>query len=191
MRPMLTLVVSVLLFGCSSARAAGSHGLPPLSLADPDCRLSIRSISIQERAMFLRCNQREFRVYHPKNMYGFVAIRNSADALTFVRFFSSTRTYFLVDLAGMVEIRSAPDNADFFFVRQQLFMENFGEPVLSEHDDALEGKIFIITRYVVALDQHIYRIVEHVTARGNYDLKEYVAVAAEAAKFGVVHIGEH
>jgi hypothetical protein len=72
-----------------------------------------------------------------------------------------------------------------------VFNRSFKNSTVSQFDDPLEGKVFMVTRYVVGIDQHIYRITERVTQHGNYDLRERVVVATDASKFGALHLGEN
>ena len=197
-RVVVTAVVLALLFsGCSPVTAAESQNLPSLKLSQPDCRLVQRTISAQEDGLFLRCATKLFRVYHPKNLYGFVSLHDANDALTFLRFFSSRRTFFLVDAGGIVEVADASTcgarcaSGDFYSIRPELYTRALAAPTITMSEDSLEGRVFMVTRHVVALDQHIYRIVERVTERGDYSKTESTIVVPDASEIGIVHVGEH
>src|SRR5260221_12425191 len=79
-----------------------SLNLPQPPRLSSGCTVMARSLSVTEMGLFLSCEGREFRLYHPKNLYSFVQISYGDPALKFVFFFTSHRTYFLMGVQGFV-----------------------------------------------------------------------------------------
>jgi hypothetical protein len=113
---MMRLVVGISLFLTLAAFAQSSANLPPLPNLSTDCSLEIRTISVSETALFLKCSGISFRVYHAKNLYGRLAIANREEALQFVRFFTSRRTFFLLGMNGDVEVRDSKEQSMDFWL---------------------------------------------------------------------------
>jgi len=176
-------------FGSPFTNGRSQDNLPPLPGLAKGCALELRQISIAEEGIFLRCQRVRFRIYHPKNLYEHIVIENAAAALSFARFFSSRRTFSIIGMSGDVELGVSRQSMDDYVIQRGSSLP--GPIEVKQYDDAIEGRIYVITRYVVALDQGVYKLTERVTEQGNYDLIERTMIEKDAGKFGVIHIGKH
>jgi hypothetical protein len=93
----------------------------------------------------------------------------------------------MVGLGGLVEVCLSDCHYGF---QARRHLSSLSEPAVEEYDDAVEGRVFVITRYVVGIDQHVRRIKERVTDLGDYDLQDTTIVEADASKLGIVHVGQ-
>ncbi len=96
----------------------------------------------------------------------------------------------MVGLQGFVEVcASKCVSSDALVVRNPPAW--LSEPRVAEHEDTIEGKVFEVQRYLIGLDQGIYRVRERVSEHGNYDLRESTLIERDASKLGILHVGEH
>jgi hypothetical protein len=160
--------------------------LPNVKLKSP-CSLSVEMINREENGLFVSCERSRFRVYHPKSMYGLVALQHEAEALQFVRLFSSRYTASMAGLGGAVEVRPLDEQAgiDFYYVPVKIFVQRFQRAAVSSYDGGVDGKIFLVQRLVIRSDQHVYWVKERISRNGNYDLVDEVLVERDASKLGI------
>ena len=184
----LLCTVSVALF-CQQIAASP---LPKVPILSRGCTsFAVRTISPAEEGLFVHCGNTDFRIYHPKNLQGLTEISNSEEALRFVRFFTSRQTFFLVGLGGDVEVLPAGQSADLCCYSAQKPHAGLAAAEIQRLENPVEGKVFVIRRNVVGLDQAIYQVRERVTEFGNYDQTRRDLILRDASKLGIVHIGEH
>jgi len=170
---------------------ASPSNLPPAPRLADGCTFVVGTISVSEEGLFLRCGKTEFRIFHPKNLQGLVKISTGDEALRFVRFFTSRKTFFLVGLQGDVEVVPAGQVSNSFFYSARKQSAALTPVAVEEFDDPTEGRVFIIQRTVVGMDQALYRLRERVAESGNYDLQARKLIERDASRLGIVHIGEH
>lgn len=169
-----------------------TRDLPPMPVI-ASCAMHVEQVTRDERGLFVTCNERRFRVYHPKSMYGLVTIHSAADALAFVRFFSTRSTAPMAGLGAFVEVRALSDARalDFYYVKADVFAARFAEPSVTRYDAGVDGTNYRIERVVLYPDQRIFRITERVSSRGNYDLVDQVLVERDASSVGLRYSGLH
>jgi hypothetical protein len=163
-----------------------------LSVLNAGCSLRTTWTGTNE-AVLLQCRREEFLITTPSNLFGHVAIRTPARALEFVRFFSSPESYRWFELDAMVEL--LPGNvtaqSDFNVVDEVTFTK-FGLTHYSARDVTAAGdkdRVFEVRRTVV-MDQRVFEIAEAVTARGYYRVISKRQLIDNAAKIGVLHLGD-
>jgi hypothetical protein len=178
----------------------GRYKIPPLSSLDPGCSLRGQYIGLPgvlREELVLQCGRAEFVVREPDNMIGHVHITTPAQALEFVRFFSSPESYEFFALGGMVEIVSSKEVVAFNEISPAVFERYFKPPTVTEHDSKCRwdgdldcGRCFAIERPVVLLDERVLELGQEVCENGlTYELEKKVVIE-NAEAIGILHLGD-
>lgn len=184
------LCVIAVFLSCGQITAAPVLPKSP-KLSNGCTSFAVRTISPSEEGLFVHCGETDFRIYHPKNLQGHTLITSGEEALRFVRFFTSRQTFFLFGLSGDVEILPRDHSPDPCCYSARKKSSALATPEVQQFDDPLEGKVFLIVRNIIGLDQAVYQVRERVTEFGNYDRKARKLIVRDASQLGIVHIGEH
>jgi hypothetical protein len=204
-RVALSLVLALIVgISCKTASvhsdALGFFKIPPLSSLDAGCRLRDQYVGLPgvlREALVMRCGNAEFVVREPDNMIGHVHIRTPAQALEFVRFFSSPDSYGYFSLGGMVEVVPSTDEGEFNGVPPAVFARYFKPASVTEHDSSCRfdgaldcGRCFEIERPVVLLDKRVLEFGQWVCESGlTLDLERKVVIE-NAETIGILHFGD-
>jgi len=135
-------------------------------------------------ALWLRCGESDMLVVHPWNLISKVRISSGAQALEFVRLFSSEDTFASAQLDGMLEV--GENNPWCVSLRKALGSLKELRPQVESHVST-EGSRFYITRLVVTYDQVVYRIRESVRDDGFYLEQERTPLLKDLGKLGCLH----
>lgn len=198
---LLAFTSSQIMLAAESSAQFVSRTLPLTSIVD--CSLRTKWIGIwplMPQGVMLTCQQSEFLVLQPNNLVGHVRIDTPHDALEYVRFFTSPDTYEFFDLEGMVEVIEgdpAAADATFNVVSPGLFRKHFTRAAVRKVGDhpckqgvtLACGNEYEIKRVVVLADQRVYEVVETVFESGFYALNSKRILLKDAAKVGILHLG--
>jgi hypothetical protein len=158
----------------------------------PSCRLSVIADQ-QVRNVAVDCGCGKFIIIKPDNLAGHVSIKSPADALAYVRFFTSPDSYRYFDVDSSVEVRPVPDErsrTSFNAVPRKLFdAAGLSDATAKEFT---YGDVFgyLVTRCVVRHDQRIYLVNEFVRPNGAYRVLSEHVLLNNAADIGILHIGD-
>lgn len=197
---MVILGFVVLLLFSLQASPATEHDDLFLSSVKPNCHLEkswFGIVQVLPEAVWLECSGVRFLVTAPNNLVSHVTIHTPAQALEYVRFFTSSNSYRYFDLGGMVELfpGKVTDESDFNIVESNTFYKHFKEATVQEippentSKQSKHGKYFRISRVVVCLDQKIYTVEEFVTETGFYNISSRKIVLEDASELGIFHFG--
>lgn len=160
------------------------------------CDLEVRWIGVVPRrpeGVFLVCRSEHFLVLRPSNLYDHVRIRDSNEALEFVRFFTSPENYRLFDMDGFVEVTRAPGKPvvelGFNEVDPLVFDRHFNQPVVKMNDDGALAR-FEIERHLVQPGNKVYLVRETVLENGYYSMQLIRLVIEDGSSIGLMHFGD-
>lgn len=174
---------------------AAAASLPMAMLREivqPPCGISITSSSRDRQLIMINCGCGDVVVTSPRNLHGHVKIRSSADALRFVRFFTSLRTFELVDLDGFVDVVPAGTPSSEIFVVPERYRgraANIHEAQVELINAGDDSVVFEVTRCVVSIDGAIYEIREVVSQTGDYQLRSRRMLYRHSTAIGITHFG--
>jgi hypothetical protein len=194
---VIAAIVVLMSVSLSAAETVESYHLSSLL---PGCSLDKRWIGlfqIKPEAMFLTCDGVSTLVTDPNNFTGHVRITTPAQALEYVRFFSSPDTYEVFELKGMVELvpGKVTEDSPFNVVDERIFAKSLRMPAVEAQKpdpcrptlELLCGASFHVTRDVVMPDRKIYRVIEHVYESGLYTNTWRKLLYRDAEKLGVYY----
>lgn len=185
------LLSTTLIFTAQPSKVEQNTDLK-LSVLQSGCRVIRSKFGLEmlnTPSAWLECGGCKVLVNHPNNFVQKVLIKNESQALEYVRFFSSPETYDLFELGGDVELVPSKNamSGKINEVEEADFEKYFKRPVVREFGLGEKAE-FSVTRYVVALDQKTYEVVETVREDGYYSkLTRRFVIDAETV--GVVHLG--
>jgi hypothetical protein len=188
-----------LIFVLSITVAAVRAGSLPLSTLVSECHLAraqVYRFGALQAAAVLDCGCRPHVITSPVSLEGLVEISTPETALEFVRFFSSTDTYDLFQLSGMVEIAGFGDltrTKDGRLLVDDKFKPTFGHqfraPVVVAETQFGERR-FRIQRVIVSTDGRVYELDEYVSQAGVYRILNRKLLLRNAATIGILHFGD-
>lgn len=131
------------------------------------------------------------RIVTPASLIGHVSVKTAADAVAFVRFFSTGRSYRLFDTEGRVELMPVESGTpvDFNDVDRRAFIDH-KLPFASAVESQIGEPGFLVTRTIVKSDQRVYELREFVGHRGDYKIVSETILLENAADIGVLHFGK-
>jgi hypothetical protein len=183
---MMTSIAALLLASAASLPTAMLRGI-----VQPPCGIAITSSTHDRESITVNCGCGDVVVTSPQNLLGHVKIRSSADALAFVRFFTSLRTFELVDLDGFVDVVPAGTPSSEIFVVPERYrgratnIHQARVELISADDDVA----FEITRCVVSIDGAVYEVREVVGRAGDYQLRSRRLLYRHSSMIGITHFG--
>jgi hypothetical protein len=110
-----------------------------------------------------------------KSFKGYVQIRNSNDALSFVRLFTDIDTHYLFEDSEYIEVCPTIQKPSW----GELSAQDFADLGLSEPLVTKDGEFFLIVRYVVDDNRNIFQIHEQVSVLGDYQIVKKTPVAKD------------
>lgn len=108
-----------------------------------------------------------------KNLKGYVEIKTSDEALSFVRLFTDLETHYLFDDSDYMEVHPTINSPSF----GELSRHNFAKLGLSEPTIIEGDEFFIVVRYVANDDRSIFKIWERVSLLGDYLITKKILIA--------------
>jgi len=148
-----------------------------------------------KRAAVIDCGCGPHVITAPASLENLVNLQTKADALEYVMFFSSYRTFDLFDLGGLVEVGgfgvSSLTHDDRFLVAEE-FRKSFGaiyhDPRVA--DESTNGqKRFRIDRIAISTDGRVYEIEEYVSGNGVYRILNKRVLLQNSMAIGIPHFG--
>ena len=196
----ITIILALLslLAAPTGLEAEEQPELPPLSSLVSGCTIEKAALGPlvpvgRKDGLWLNCQQMRVLIVHPDNLLTKVNIRTPQQALEFVRFFSSIRTFDLLHTRGCVEIMGEPSSGLFYEVAPAAFKRRL-RPAESDPQgsgDANAPADFVVSRTVVCADQGIYHLTAQLSASGMYFELSRKRLLKRADSIGIVHVSAH
>jgi hypothetical protein len=189
MSVVATVFLTVVLLGAD--RGFGEVQLGPLK---PGCRIEVRPTgggTAVSTGAWLLCGEDSWGLLlaHPLNLVGRVEITTGAQALEYIRLFTSSRWHGLFPALKIIEVMPAESDG-IYTIEAAKFRKHCREAVVAELPAADGKKAFQVTRTAVSLDDiNLYEVIETVSETGYYELVTKRLVFKDATKLGMMIAG--
>jgi hypothetical protein len=163
-----------------------------LSVLRPECKLEVaRTVALPNEPddqLFLIHGDRKKLVNGPDQMVGCVEISDSAEALEYLRFFSSVRTVHLFDEKNLEIYHAAHDDCYVVCLPTERWQAlGFTEPQFKETASGIQVTRFVIKPIPNRQEVTVYRITQEVGAAG--EVREISSEPVSIPQWDLLRLG--